>query len=333
MISVIVPIYKCEAYLRQCVESLIDQTYDDIEIILVDDGSPDACPAICDEYAAKYANVHVVHKENGGSISARKIGLLKAKGDYVTFVDADDWLDSVYCQQAYALIQEYHPDVIAVTNFYSFQNGEAKRESIGAEYNGLYGDVKLSDVFTRLFYFDRGFQFGFAPSLWSKFIKRELLLEHLVEEPESIRMGDDLAVSLPCLLQAKTVYFSDVCGYYYRQNPTSMTNTFDSVAPVRLNVLLDYLQQKTEAYAAFNIKAQLSNYAVYMAGFTLVSLIKGSKNVKADIETFNSLFEHPLLQQGMSGKLALRTRLLFYLAKTKQTWAFRLYRTLKRRRR
>lgn len=91
MISVIVPVYKVEKYLRQCLDSLAAQTLDDIEIIIVDDGSPDGCPDICDEYVAKDARMKVVHKKNGGLLSARKAGLAASCGDYIGFVDGDDW--------------------------------------------------------------------------------------------------------------------------------------------------------------------------------------------------------------------------------------------------
>ena len=93
MISVIVPVYKVENYLRQCLDSLAAQTLDDIEIIIVDDGSPDGCPEICDEYAAKDARMKVVHKQNGGLLSARKAGVAASSGDYIGFVDGDDWVE------------------------------------------------------------------------------------------------------------------------------------------------------------------------------------------------------------------------------------------------
>lgn len=91
-ISVIVPVYNVEPYLRQCVDSILGQTFRDFELILVDDGSPDGCPAICDEYAKMDSRVKVIHKENGGLSSARNAGLDVAKGKYIAFVDSDDWI-------------------------------------------------------------------------------------------------------------------------------------------------------------------------------------------------------------------------------------------------
>ena len=94
LISVIVPVYKVEPYLRRCIDSIISQTYHNLEIILVDDGSPDGCPEICDEYAERDSRIKVIHKKNGGLSDARNVGLGSSSGKYVTFVDSDDWIDN-----------------------------------------------------------------------------------------------------------------------------------------------------------------------------------------------------------------------------------------------
>ena len=93
-ISVIVPVYNVQRYLRRCVDSILSQTFSNLEVILVDDGSPDRCGAICDEYAAADPRVKVIHKPNGGLSSARNAGIEAAAGEYLAFVDSDDWLDA-----------------------------------------------------------------------------------------------------------------------------------------------------------------------------------------------------------------------------------------------
>lgn len=110
-ISVIVPVYKVEPYLRQCVDSILGQTFRDFELILVDDGSPDGCPAICDEYAEKDSRVKVIHKENGGLSSARNAGLDVAKGKYIAFVDSDDWIHPEMLETMQNRMQQHHADV------------------------------------------------------------------------------------------------------------------------------------------------------------------------------------------------------------------------------
>ncbi len=102
-ISVIVPIYRIEKYLPECIDSLLDQSFLNFELLLVDDGSPDNCPKICDDYAEKDSRVKVIHKENGGLLSARKAGLKNAKGKYIAFVDGDDWVDKFYLDTLFKL--------------------------------------------------------------------------------------------------------------------------------------------------------------------------------------------------------------------------------------
>lgn len=110
-ISIIVPVYNVEPYLRQCLDSVVNQTYRNLEIILVDDGSPDNCGTICDEYAAKDKRIHVVHKENGGISSARNAGLAICKGDYISFIDSDDFVSPYFIEVLYHGIELYNSDI------------------------------------------------------------------------------------------------------------------------------------------------------------------------------------------------------------------------------
>lgn len=111
LISVILPIYKVEKYLQRCVESIINQTYTNLEIILVDDGSPDGCPTICDDYATKDQRVKVVHKKNGGLSDARNAGTMCANGKYIAYVDPDDVVSSDYIEYLYRLTENGQYDI------------------------------------------------------------------------------------------------------------------------------------------------------------------------------------------------------------------------------
>ena len=113
LVSVIVPIYKVEKYLNKCVDSIINQSYKNLEIILVDDGSPDKCGEICDKYAEKDSRVKVIHKENGGLSDARNAGIDIAKGDYLLFVDSDDWITSNICEVLIKNANDNLSDIIA----------------------------------------------------------------------------------------------------------------------------------------------------------------------------------------------------------------------------
>ena len=114
MISIIVPVYKVEKYINKCVDSIFQQTYKDFELILVDDGSPDKCPEICDDYAKIDGRIRVIHKENGGLSDARNTGIREAKGEFVTYIDSDDYIAVDYLETLMELVSEYNAD-IAVT--------------------------------------------------------------------------------------------------------------------------------------------------------------------------------------------------------------------------
>ena len=128
MISVIVPVYKVEPYLRRCIDSILCQTYRDFELILVDDGSPDNCGAICDEYATKDSRVVVIHQENGGLSAARNAGIDASKGEYLSFVDSDDWIHPEMLQWLLRAIQSNHVPISVC----GFQETDGRTVAIAA---------------------------------------------------------------------------------------------------------------------------------------------------------------------------------------------------------
>lgn len=325
LLSVIVPIYKVEKYINECVDSLVYQSLENIEIILVDDGSPDHCPTICDEYAARYDNVKVIHKTNGGIVSARKEGFRYCHGAYVTFVDGDDWVEKDYFKKVIALMDEYSPDMLCITRYFEAEDHKEFFIREQTLRSGLYNRCMLEkEIFPQILYQPPFFSFGVVPSIWSKFIKHEFLLDLLLDEPEEIKMGDDLAVTLPCMLKADSIYFSDICGYYYRQSPSSITHTFDSTAPIKVNSLLNYLCKKTEAYDGYNIKNQISLYAVHILQHTITSLIQGSNHIRDDLKLMNTLWQNALVKKGLKNKVPLKIKLLILATKSRQAWILKI---------
>lgn len=320
VISVIVPIYKVETFIRQCIRSLVNQTFKDFEIILVDDGSPDKCPEICDEYALKDMRIKVIHKPNGGLVSARKAGVAHSCGEYITFVDGDDWIADDYIEQINNIIQQCKPDVVAVTDFYSVKGEKKQRMRMGRQYMGIYTVEKLAkDFYPYVFTYASRFDFGTTPSVWSKVIRRDLIEKYLPKTPENIRMGEDFAVSLPCMLDASNIYFTDLCGYYYRQNPASMTHTFDADAPIRIASLLEDLRQKTSKNAC-RIDDQLALYAVFMTDFTLKSLLMTNACIGPHLTSFRVLWNDISVKDGLKRALPAKTKLLLRMARFKQVW-------------
>ena len=248
MISVIVPVYKVEKYLRQCLDSLTAQTLENMEIIIVDDGSPDGCPDICDEYTAKDARMKVVHKENGGLLSARKAGFAASIGDYIGFVDGDDWVE---------------PDTFL--NMY----GDRAEPSSQCFEEGFYDRDRLEkEIFPRMLFGGRFYSFGVNPNCWSKLVRRELIEKNLLPVDERIRMGEDAAFIYPCLLDSQSISCIKTPTYHYRITGQSMSTAYDE--KLKDIILLPYKRLKEKNAASdFDISSQLDYYLLYMVNFLL----------------------------------------------------------------
>ena len=167
-ISIIVPIYKVEEYLDRCVRSIAEQTYGDLEIILVDDGSPDGCPAICDAWAEKDARIKVIHKENGGLSDARNAGMAIATGAYVAFIDSDDSIKPDFIQKLYGAITEYNADVAECAVSYVDESGNTLRERNSAP----MAEMGKIEALRRLVLED-----GVYQTVWNKLYRREVVAD------------------------------------------------------------------------------------------------------------------------------------------------------------
>ena len=159
MISVIIPVYNVKNYLEECVDSILSQTFSDFELILVDDGSTDGSSEICDRYLSD-SRVKVVHKENGGLLSARKAGVEQVKGDYVCFIDSDDYVANDFLLNYNKILEKYNPDVIAI-NLTRFCNDD-RREIKNSAQEGYYENTELDALKKKLIYDDSqgGFNLG-----------------------------------------------------------------------------------------------------------------------------------------------------------------------------
>ncbi|MGN1328891.1 MAG: glycosyltransferase family 2 protein [Eubacterium sp.] len=267
MISIIVPIYKVESFIHQCVDSIIAQTYKNIEIILVDDGSPDDCPAICDKYAKNDSRVKVIHKDNGGLISARKAGLKVSEGEYVCFVDGDDWIESDMYENVAKAIEETNADCIITQFLYSYPDKEQK-----SDYKlnkSLYKRDEIEkEIFPTMLFDNQYYRFGIFPNCWTKVFKRELLEKHLMDTDDRIRMGEDIAFTYPCLMECQTISFVDKALYHYRINPKSMTKAYDPILHEIIYLPYYTLVKKSEKLG-IDLSAQLPYYLLYLVNFVI----------------------------------------------------------------
>ena len=232
-VSVVVPIYKVERYLGNCIESLIGQTLKDIEIILVDDGSPDNCPSICDEYAAKDGRIKVIHKPNGGVSAARNDGLKAATGEYIIFCDSDDWMELDAFEVLYEAATTNDSDIAIGDVYMTYGDG-------GNKYVKFYKDGFTTldrSYITELIKADiyrtycpmppaEGAAFGYGGP-WNKLVKRELLIKNVIEFDLRVKgIFDDILYTAHILADAEKVTYVQKPVYYYRIINTSITRTF-----------------------------------------------------------------------------------------------------------
>ena len=260
--SFIVSIYNVETYLRQCIDSILAQTYTDFEVILVDDGSPDKCAEICDEYAVKDSRVKVVHKENSGLISTRKIGVAIAEGQYVCFVDGDDVIKRDMLETYEEILKQNEVDVICtgLTEFYeNYENTVHQGISCG-----IYKKKEMVEsIYPKMLSVDPFFSFGIIPSVCAKCFKKTIIKKIYREIPDDITLGEDVAASYPALLQADTIYVAEYYGYMYRKNQASMTHTYNKNLFNNLKHLLVYLRSCAKTLQ-WNATSQINEYTVYL---------------------------------------------------------------------
>ncbi len=267
MISVIVPVYKVEKYLRQCVDSILAQTYPDFELLLIDDGSPDRCPQICDEYTGRDSRVKVIHKPNGGLISARNEGIRAARGDYVCIVDGDDWACENMLQFIHDTV-ERSPVPLDMVLFAAHNVYEDHlEETVNEVPEGYYDRKRLKkEIFPYLLTDTRhGLQGGVIQAhTWDKAFKRELLVRHYTRE-ERIRVFTDVPMTYECLLHCRNVYICNEHLYMYNK-----TNEGSIRAKSRENLLTEsfrylimYMREHMGGLGS-SIDRQLNQYAAML---------------------------------------------------------------------
>ena len=212
LITVIVPAYKVESYLPICVESIINQTYKNLEIILVDDGSPDRCGAICDEYALKDNRIRVLHKDNGGLSSARNAGMKVMEGEFVTFIDSDDYVTPFYVEHLFNALKKANADLAA--SWFAEVNDSDQTDTNGEENLSGYEQLNQKQSLQHLLYQD-----GIETSAWGKLYKSELIAG--LWYPEG-KLYEDIPVTSQYILLSKSVALIRNVDYYYLQRKASI---------------------------------------------------------------------------------------------------------------
>lgn len=315
--SVIVPIYKVEKYLERCIESVLSQTFNDLELILVDDGSPDKCPEICDEYEKKDNRITVIHKENGGLVSARQAGIKIAKGEYVLNLDADDAIEDYTLETAYEIIKSTDTDIIAFS-LKHYINGEVGETIHDALEEGLYSGEDLEKKVYPKLLSDKNMK-HIAYFLSGKVIRRTLVTPNQLNVSTKISLGEDVMCVVPCVLQAEKIYISKKATYLYTIRDDSMSVSSFTHQISQLNVIVSNLKELDVSKIA-DFKEQFSRYYCFMCFALLASAAQGSAFEKlGEIEDIilKSEFADELTKAEFEG-VSLKSSICVFLLKRKQ---------------
>lgn len=258
LFSIIIPVYGVETFLPQTIESVLSQSVSDWEMILVDDGSKDNCGAICDAYAAQDSRIKVIHKENGGLVSARQAGANVCTGQYVLNVDGDDYIESTLLEAIQCAILETEPDVIAFNAITVSETGELLERLCNRSPSGLYQGSALRELNDRVLFEKQKnsmnfYNFALLYSIWAKAIKRELYVPMQKQVPQSIRCGEDAAVTVPTVNKCRTLLLIDESGYRYRIRKGSMVNSLHPNELQSLAELLSFLKTSLDQTQEENV--------------------------------------------------------------------------------
>ncbi len=245
MVSVIVPIFNAEQYLSRCIESILGQKYKDLEIILVDDGSTDTSFQICEKYSNRDERIQVIHQQNKGLVSARKAGINQAQGDYIFYVDADDWIEPDLVEKMLVAYIKSGADILCVNHWIDFDGITRKAGNKVAP--GIY---TLSEL-------EKNLLVVITPYLWSKFFKRDTLLPYQMAADERVAAGEDVIVTFPLLTSCNKIAVSDICGYHYVQRSNSMLGTIHDDEKELCELVIKFLASHMNLS---NLEEQLMDY-------------------------------------------------------------------------
>lgn len=313
-ISIIIPVYNVEKYLVECLDSVLAQTFNDFECIVIDDGSPDNCPAICDEYARKDNRIKVIHKKNGGVSSARNVGLDAVRGEWVVFVDSDDWIDKRYLEVLYANAIKQGVDVsIGGTN--AFKNGTFVRiYDIGTFETILNPESIMLRMFDRK---QTSLRMG-----WCKLFKAQFIKDGKIRFDEAVMRAEDTLFFYNLYSSGKVakIYFTPQPLYIYRHVDASITNQvgFSHACNTAIDMYETICQSETNEA----IKQKIHTFRIHRIYQTAAVCILKNQKDDAFQSKVHALKKHVFEKNALPLMLRCKIFVLVYLQFVTSCWFY-----------
>lgn len=321
-ISIVVPVYNVEELLPRCVESIMAQTKENIEIILVNDGATDGSGIVCDTYAKKDQRIKVIHKPNGGLTSAWKAGAEAAQGAYLGFVDSDDWIDADMYERMWESAVKYDSDVVVCGLVFDYEDPSMeKRQEISDFQKEFYDRKELETVFPTLINDGRFFGRTLQPARVTKLYRRALVEKNMSLCHESVSVGEDMQLTLPALLDAKSMsVVKDFYPYHYWFNQNSMTGKFDPNYLDKIKVMEKRLKEISDLKGVFDFKPQITNDFLGLAVIGLKNgVVRNTEGQKSAIGIIKKYCDDREVQEALKthtmNRLPMTIRMFLLLMK------------------
>ena len=312
LISIIIPVYNVEQYLNRCIDSVINQTYKNLEIILIDDGSTDNSGKICDEYALKDNRIKVIHKENGGVSSARNVGLDIAKGEYIGFVDSDDFIELDMYETLLNKMLETGSQLIVCNWFYGINDNWIENQNFPVQ-KKLTTNEALENFYWCMF-------------SWNKLFNRKIIEK--VRFPENCGYGEDIFICLETYIKSNNIVCLNKPKYYYRQNEKSALNghKFKRIYLGCIDILqkeIDYAEKNK----LFELKNKIYQHQVHTSTAWL-GFIALEKNPDIESAKYLLKFARKNLVNFLRGKEKLSKKFFVLIACVNFNLASKIYKLI-----
>lgn len=333
-VSILVPIYKVpEKLLRNCIESCIKQTLSNIEIILVDDGSPDNCGQICDEYGSRDSRIHVIHKENAGLAAARNSAFDTAKGEYVTFLDGDDYLELSACEVAYNHAVKKNVQVVMWNQYTEYPNSTKVIKSFGDQPLEFYKE-ECKALQARVLDFN-----GKIAQVFSKLIKRDFMVEHNIRHIDNLKQGAEGFIFNIALFEfVESAYYIPDALLHYIYNEKSISHTPSEENYYMILRCFEYIQNyiqgsKNKEVLQKNLYNRML-YVIVTTGITGYFNPENKESYFAKVKKYQKFLSHPLLIESMKKAsyegVSLQRKFILMCVKFKLFWVIAILGRIRR---
>lgn len=313
LLSIIIPVHNTKNYLKKCIDSVLAQRYQPIEIILVDDGSTDGAQEICDEYAQDFPQIKVVHQENGGQTKARKFGIELAKGKYIMFVDCDDWIETDLCSQLMKIMEAENADIVTSGLLYEWT--DKVLAVIDAFDEAIYESKEIKEVIVpKMMYHEEKNTQGIIASLCAKIFNAQLLKTVVNELDENLTLCEDGAFVYTLLLNVNKIVITHGCYYHYIQHNDSTIHSYKIDNFEKIKYLLEYLERLDYKGNDFVKKQQIAGYVGPLLDNTIEELFHIRINPICCIPPFELIKPYSKVVLYGAGKVGESYRRVFGLS-------------------